>query len=62
MARDYEAIWTNLGASDVQAKYQEIYNRAESLSVSGAKFPNKKDRLSYWLDQAAAISSARYAH
>jgi len=61
-ARDYEGLWNNLYAIDAEAKYQEIYNRAESLSIRGAKFPNKKDRLGYWLDQAAAISLARCAH
>ena len=62
VARDYEGVWTNLCAPDAQETYHQIYNRAEALSTSGAKFPNKKDRLSYWLDQAATLSMARYAH
>jgi|SRR5579864_726829 len=62
VARDYEGVWTNLYAADAQARYQQIYDRAESLSRSGAKFPNKKDRLNYWLDQATTLSMARYAH
>jgi hypothetical protein len=62
VARDYEGVWTNLYAADAQARYQQIYDRAESLSTRGAKFPDKKDRLNYWLDQAATLSMARYAH
>jgi hypothetical protein len=62
VARDYEGIWTNLAAPDAQTKYQQIYDRAESLSKSGTKFPNKKARLSHWLDEAARMSMARYAH
>src|SRR5207245_2873377 len=62
VARDYERVWTSLSAADAQARYQQIYDRAESLSSSGAKFPNKIDRLNYWLDQAAALSIARYVH
>jgi len=62
IARDYEALWTNIYAANAQTKYREIYDRAEPLSISGSKFPNKKKRLSYWLDQAVAISMARYAH
>jgi hypothetical protein len=62
VAHDYEGIWTDLYAADAQAKYDEIYDRAESLSRSGTKFPNKRKRLSYWLDQAVAISQARYVH
>ncbi|HXP86384.1 MAG TPA: hypothetical protein VN841_16775 [Bryobacteraceae bacterium] len=62
VAHDYEGVWNNLYAADAQARYQQIYDRAEALSRSGAKFPNKADRLSYWLDQATTISMARYAH
>jgi hypothetical protein len=62
VASDYEGIWTNLYAPGAQATYQQIYDRAESLSRSGEKFPNNKDRLNYWLDQAATLSMARYAH
>ncbi len=61
-AHDYERIWTNLYAADAQKIYQQIYDRTESLSRNGSKFPNKKARLSYWLDQAAAMLMARYAH
>jgi hypothetical protein len=52
VARDYEGVWTDLYAVDAQERYRQIYDRAESLSRSGAKFPNKKERLTYWLDQA----------
>ncbi len=62
VARDYEGVWTNLSAADAQVRYQQIYDRAETLSMSGAKFPKKQDRLNYWLDQAATLSMARYAH
>jgi hypothetical protein len=62
VARDYEGVWTNVDAPAAQAKYQQIYERADSLSISGAKFPNRKKRLNYWLDQAAALTMARYAH
>jgi hypothetical protein len=62
VARDYEGVWTNLYAADAESKYQQIYDRAEDLSKSGTKFPNKKDRLNYWLDQATTVSMARYAH
>jgi hypothetical protein len=62
VARDYEGVWTDLYAVDAQERYRQIYDRAEALSRSGAKFPNKKERLTYWLDQASTISLARYAH
>lgn len=62
VAHDYEGVWTNLSAADAQEKYQQIYSRADVLSKSGVKFPNKKARLSYWLDQASTMSQARYAH
>jgi hypothetical protein len=61
VARDYEAVWNDLEADGAESKYNQIYDRASALSKSGAKFPNKTDRLSYWLDQAAAITTARYA-
>jgi len=61
-AHEYEGVWTNLDAANAQATYQQIYDRAEALSRSGAKFPNKTDRLTYWLDQAATLTMARYAH
>ena len=60
-ARDYERLWNNLDAEDAEKQYLQIYDRAEALSKSGTKFPNKKDRLSYWLDQAATMATSRYA-
>ena len=62
VATDYEKVWNNLSASDAQAIYEQIYDRAESLSRSGAKFPYKKKWLNRWLDHAATLSMARYAH
>ena len=59
--RDYERIWNHLDAAEAEEQYQQIYERAEGLSTSGTKFPNKKDRLNYWLDQAAMYAKARYA-
>lgn len=58
---EYERLWNNLESQDAQEQYHQIYDRAEVLSKSGAKFPNKKRRLTYWLDQAAKIATARYA-
>ena len=62
VARDYEGVWNDLSGVNAQTRYQQAYDRAEALSKSGAKFPNKQDRLNYWLDQAAALGMARYAH
>ncbi|HEY1182928.1 MAG TPA: hypothetical protein VGE89_02010 [Bryobacteraceae bacterium] len=62
VARDYERVWNNLSDADAQATYQQIYDRAESLSRSGEKFPYKKKQLNRWLDQATTLSMARYAH
>lgn len=59
--RDYERLWNHLDVPDAEEQYHQIYDRAEVLSKSGTKFPNKKDRLGYWLDQAARIATARYA-
>jgi hypothetical protein len=59
--RDYERLWNALDSPDAEATYHQIYDRAEVLSKSGGKFPNKQSRLSYWLDQAAAMAIARYA-
>lgn len=59
--RDYEKLWNELDSSDAEGKYYQIYDRAEALSKSGTKFPNKKGRLGYWLDQAEKIATARYA-
>ena|SRR5579864_1024969 len=58
---DYERIWNSLDSGNVEQKFQEIYGRAEGLSKSATKFPNKKRRLSYWLDHAATSAKARYA-
>lgn len=59
--RDYERLWNNLDSGDAGEQYHQIYDRAEVLSKSGTKFPNKTARLNYWLDQAARIATARYA-
>jgi hypothetical protein len=61
VARDYERLWNGLDSPGSEAKYHEIYDRAEELSRSGVKFPNKKARLNYWLDQAATMATGRYA-
>jgi hypothetical protein len=61
LGRDYERLWNNLSNSNSETTYHQIYDRGEALSRAGAKFPNKKKRLSYWLDQAAALATARYA-
>jgi hypothetical protein len=61
VAHDYERLWNNLESSDTEEQYHQIYDRAELLSKSGTKFPNKRARLNYWLDQAAKIATARYA-
>jgi hypothetical protein len=61
LARDYTDLWNSLDRPDAEACYHEIFNRGESLSKSGAKFPNKANRLSFWLDHAAAMARARYA-
>lgn len=60
-ACEYEKLWNNLEAPDAEARYHQIFDSAESLSKSGGKFPNKKRRLGYWLDQAAKLATARYA-
>jgi hypothetical protein len=61
VAKDYERLWNHLEDADAEANYQQIYDRGESLSRVGSKFPNKPERLAYWLDQAAALAVARYA-
>jgi hypothetical protein len=61
IAREYERLWNNLESRDTEARYNEIYERAQGLSNSGIKFPNKEDRLGYWLDQAAMLARSRYA-
>jgi hypothetical protein len=61
VARDYERLWNDLDSPGSEARYHEIYDRAEELSKSGTKFPNKKDRLNYWLDQATTMATSRYA-
>jgi hypothetical protein len=59
--RDYERLWGALSSPDAEEQYSQIYDRAEVLSKSGTKFPNKTKRLGYWLDQAARMATARYA-
>jgi hypothetical protein len=59
--RDYEKLWNGLDSDDAEKLHHQIYDRAESLSKNGTKFPNNKARLNYWLDQAAKIATARHA-
>jgi len=61
IARDYTDLWNSLELPGAEARYQTIFDRGEGLSKAGTKFPNKKKRLNYWLDHAAAIAQARYA-
>ena len=61
LARDYERLWNNLSDPHAEATYNQLYDKGEALSKAGAKFPYKKNRLNYWLDQAAALAAARYA-
>lgn len=61
LARDYEKLWNNLDDPHAEVVYHEIYDQGETLSKAGAKFPYKDERLSYWLDQAALLATARYA-
>jgi hypothetical protein len=61
IARDYERQWNNLTEANAEATYHQIYERAETLSRAGVKFPNKRARLEFWMDQAAALARSRYA-
>ncbi len=61
IARDYERLWNNLADANAEATYHQIYERAETFSRSGVKFPNKAKRLGFWLDQASALARGRYA-
>jgi hypothetical protein len=61
VARDYERLWNDLPSPKSEARYHQIYERAEVLSKSGTKFPDKEDRLNYWLDHAALMANGRYA-
>jgi hypothetical protein len=61
VGRDYERLWNSFDSPEAEATYHQIYDRAEALSKSGGKFPYKKGRLSYWLDQTAAIANTLYA-
>jgi len=61
LAKDYERLWNHLDEPEAEATYNQIYERGESLSRMGTKFPTKSKRLDYWLDQAAALAIARYA-
>jgi hypothetical protein len=61
IAHDYERLWNNLDSAGAEAEFHKIYESAEGLSKSGTKFPNKKRRTSYWLDEAVKTASARYA-
>jgi hypothetical protein len=58
---EYENLWNGLDATNAEAQYHQIYDRAEVFSQAGTKFPNKKRRLRYWLDQATKLAQARYA-
>jgi hypothetical protein len=57
----YERLWNHLDEADAETIFNRIYDEANSLSKAGTKFPNKKKRLAYWLDQTAQIASAGYA-
>jgi hypothetical protein len=61
IGRDYERLWNNLADPNSEAAYHQIFDRAEPLSKFGGKFPYKKKRLGYWLDQAAMLATSRYA-
>ena len=61
ITRDYERLWNNITDPHAEATFHQIYDRAESPSNKGAKFPNRKKRLEYWLDQASKLAMARYA-
>jgi hypothetical protein len=52
---EYERLWNALTGSNAEAQYHQIYDRAEILSKTGTKFPNKKRRLRYWLEQATQL-------
>jgi hypothetical protein len=47
---------------NAEARYHQIYDGAETLSKIGTRFPNDESRLGYWLDRAAELANARYAH
>ena len=57
----YEQLWNDLDSVDAQARFDQIYESGNPLSKAGARFPNNKKRLGYWLDHAAQIATARYA-
>ncbi len=61
LARDYERIWIHLDDPRTETEFHQIYERGESLSKTGAKFPYKAKRLEYWLDRAGNLAAARYA-
>ena len=62
IADDYEALWISLADSaDAETRFRQIYKRAEGLSKSGTKFPNKTRRLEHWLEHASTMAKARYA-
>jgi hypothetical protein len=58
---EYENLWNALADPHAEARYHQIYDRAEILSKAGTKFPNKKRRLRYWLEQATKLARTRYA-
>lgn len=59
--KDYERLWNDLANPHAEAAFHQIYDRAETYSKAGAKFPNREKRLEYWLDQASKLAMARYS-
>ena len=58
---EYENLWNSLGDPNAEARYRQIYDRAEIFSKAGTKFPNKTRRLRYWLEQTTKLATTRYA-
>jgi hypothetical protein len=61
LAGDYERLWNHLEDPNAEALYYQIYERGESLSKTGTRFPNRKKRVSYWMDHSEQLLSARYS-
>jgi hypothetical protein len=57
----YERLWNHLDDGDAETTFDRIFDEANSLSKAGTKFPNRKKRLAYWLDQTAQVAVSRYA-
>jgi len=58
---EYERLWNHLDNPDAESQFYSIYDKGESLSRAGTKFPNKRKQLGELLDHAAALATARYA-